>query len=99
MLGIILGAFVLIGAMFVVGRHEAELSLPKALLIAAGVSILTAIASIFLGIFALVIAFGLCWFGVYKLCYLGAGKSAAVAGIYVVVTLAINIGLILLRSS
>ena len=99
MLGIIIGGFVLVGAMFVVGRHEADASLPKGLMIAAGVSVTMAILSIFLGFLALPIGFALVMWAVHQFCYLGWGKSAAVAGIYFVTMILFEVGWTMLMGS
>lgn len=97
MLGIIIGAVVMIGAMWLVGRHEAEMSLPIALMIAAGVSVTMWILGALIGPVAFLIGFVLGMWAIQKFCYLGWGKSAAVTAIWFGALIAIDVALILLR--
>lgn len=97
MLGIILGAVIMLAAMYVIGRHEAEMSLPIALMIAAGVSVTMWILSVFLGPLALLIGFGLGMWAIHQFCYLGWGKSAAVTAIWFGGLIGFNILIMMLR--
>ena len=87
----------MITAMYLVGRHEAEMSLPIALMIAAGVSVVMWITSIFLGPLALLVGFLLGMWAIHQFCYLGWGKSAAVTAIWFASLIAFEVILALLR--
>ena len=87
----------MIAAMWVIGRHEAEMSLPIALMIAAGVSAVMWVTSAFLGLLALLIGFALGMWAIHQFCYLGWGKSAAVTAIWFAGLIAINMVILMMR--
>ena len=83
-LGIVIGVVCLAAALWIVGRHEAEINLPTVLMIPFGVSVVTGVVGAFIGPVAFGVGFLLAMLAVNKFCYLGLGKSALVALLYFV---------------
>ncbi|MCP5531909.1 MAG: hypothetical protein H7A49_00465 [Akkermansiaceae bacterium] len=71
--------------MWAIARHEADASMVRTFLIAFGVAVVTAISSIFLGIFALAIGFLLAAWAVRQFCYLRWPHAFVVAAVFVAV--------------
>jgi hypothetical protein len=93
MIQIILSSLILCVAMYLVARHEAEISLPITLMISVGVSVIAGILSIFIGPLALLVALGLLVWSLNKFCYLRWSKAAVVTGIYLVTNITLSVGL------
>jgi len=93
MIQIILSAVILCAAMYLVARHEAEISLPITLMISVGVSVIAGILSIFIGPLALLVAIGLLIWSLNKFCYLRWSSAAIVTGIYLVSNIVLSVGL------
>lgn len=92
MLSILISALILCAALFLIARHEAEISLPVILLIAVGTSLVSALLSLvhpFLGLAGLLLA--LPW-AIQRFCYVGWGKAFVTTGIYLVSGFLLNIG-------
>jgi hypothetical protein len=91
MLGIILSALILMGALYVVAKHDAEIDFPRMALVSLGITIVALLSSP-LGIFALpVIAVATAWILV-RFCYVSWNQASIVTAIYLVT----QIGLALL---
>lgn len=69
--------------MWIIARHEADASVPRVFVIAFAVAIVTAISSIFIGIFALIVGFFLAAWGVQRFCYLRWPHALVVAAVFV----------------
>ena len=69
-------------ALYLVARHEAELSLPKCLMIAVGVNVVTGLLGLVIGIYALAAGFTLAMWAIHQFLYVGWGKSAIVSAVY-----------------
>lgn len=93
MIQIIVSAVVLCAAMYLVARHEAEISLPITLMISVGVSVIAGILSLFIGPLALLVAIGLLMWSLNKFCYLRWSSAAIVTGIYLVSNIVLSFGL------
>lgn len=99
MLGTIISAFILCGTMYAVARHEADISFPVVLLIAFGVSAVSVILSLFMGLFSLpLVLVALAW-ALHQFCYLRWSRAWIVTGIYTVAQLGIGMAFAVLRSS
>lgn len=85
MLVSILAALAMSLTMWIIARHEADASIPRTFLIAFGVSVVTAVCSIFIGIFALLVGFFLAAWAVRQFCYLRWPHAFVVATVFVLV--------------
>ena len=91
MLGILISAASLCIIMYLVARHEADYSLPKVILIAAGLAIINFILSVAIGqLISLPIMLGLTVWALHQFCYLRWSMAAVVTGIYIVVQIALG---------
>ncbi|MEM9237745.1 MAG: hypothetical protein AAGB14_13285 [Verrucomicrobiota bacterium] len=85
MLGSLISAAAMSLTMYLIARHEAEMSLPITFLIAFGVSFTTAILSIFLGPLALIVGFAGAAWATHQFCYLRWPHAFITASVFVVV--------------
>jgi len=85
MLVALLSALAMSLTMWMIARHEADASLPRVFLIAFVVALVTGLSSIFLGIFALILGFGLAAWAVRQFCYLRWPHACVVAAVFIVV--------------
>ena len=99
MLSIIVNSLVLCAAMYLIARHEAEISFPIVLMITVGVSVIGAILSMFIGPIALLISLALLAWAVHQFCYLSWPKASLVSGIYLVTNVALAIGMQALKKA
>jgi hypothetical protein len=83
MLTALVAALAMSLTMWIIARHEADASLPRTFLIAFGVAIVTAISSLFIGIFALLVGFALAAWAVRQFCYLRWPHAFVVATVFV----------------
>ncbi len=83
------------GALWLVARHEAELSFPRILLLSVGITVLSLLLSLAIGAFALPLIIAATAYGLVRFCYVTWTQAWIVTGIY----LATQIGLSLLLPS
>lgn len=99
MLSIIVNSLVLCAAMYLIARHEAEISLPIVLMITVGVSIVGAILSMFIGPLGFLVSMALLAWAVHQFCYLSWPKASLVAVIYLVTNVILTLGMHALRKA
>ena len=87
---IVLGIIALGSALFIVGRHEAEMGLPVVAMVAAGIALTTLLLTLLAGFAGLGIAFVIATWAIHQFCYLGWGKAAAAALLYIVFRIGIG---------
>jgi len=85
MIASLIAALAMSLTMWIIARHEADASIPRTFLIAFGVAIVTAVCSIFIGIFALLVGFLLAAWAVRQFCYLQWPHAFVVATVFVLV--------------
>jgi hypothetical protein len=85
MLAALISALAMSATMWMIARHEADASLPRVFLIAFVVALITGLSSLFLGIFALVLGFGLAAWAVRQFCYLRWPHACVVGTVFLVV--------------
>jgi hypothetical protein len=88
MLGIIISAGLLCLVMFLVARHEAEISFPIVLLIVLGVSVLSALLRP-LGYWSIPIVFAALAWALQQFCTLRWSKALLITLVYVIVSSAL----------
>ncbi len=98
MIQIIVSALILCAALYLVARHEAEISLPLILMIVVGVSVAAALLSLAHPLAPLLSLVLLAW-AIQRFCYVGWSKAWIVTGIYLVTNLTLAIGTQALRSA
>ena len=86
---IAISSFVLCIALYLIARHEAEISLPVILMITVGVSIITLLLSLAIGPFAFLVALFILAYAIRRFCYIGWPKACAVTGVYAVTNIAL----------
>ncbi len=92
MIGVLISALVLMGAMWIVARHEADFDLKKILVIALVVSVASFAGALsgFIQFLIPVILIGLGW-ALHHFCYISILQSAIVCGIWLVVQVGLSI--------
>jgi hypothetical protein len=98
MISIIISTLVLCAAMYLIARHEAEISLPVILMICVGVNVIGGLLGLMIGPFALLVTIALLAWSLQKFCYLGWSKAFTVTGIYLVTNVLLAFGLRALKS-
>lgn len=94
---IAISSLVLCVALYLIARHEAEISLPVILMITAGVSILSILLSLAIGPFAFLVALLVLAYAIRRFCYIGWPKAWAVTSVYAVTNIALAVGHVMLR--
>ena len=82
MISILVSTLVLCIAMYLIARHEAEISFPIILMICVGINVLGGVLGMFIGPLALIFTIALLALSLRKFCYLPWPKAFAVTGIY-----------------
>ena len=93
MLQIILSALILCISMYLIARHEAEISLPVILMITVGVTVVGAILGMMIGPLALLVCLALLAWALHRFCYLSWPKASIVTAIYLVSNIVLSIGM------
>lgn len=93
MAGIAISTLLLCVIMFLVARHEADYSLPKVLMISAGISISSLLLTLALGLLAIPLIIGLTIWALHEFCYLRWSRAAIVTGIYIVCQIGLSMAL------
>jgi hypothetical protein len=93
MAGIAISALLLCVIMFVVARHEADYSLPKVLMVSAGISIVSLLLSMAIGLLAVPVIIGLTMWALHEFCFLRWSRAAIVTGIYIACQIGISLAL------
>jgi hypothetical protein len=96
---IAISSFVLCVALYLIARHEAEISLPVILMITVGVSIVSILLSLAIGPFAFLVALVILAFAIRRFCYIGWPKAIAVTGVYAVTNIALAVASLMLRKA
>ncbi|MGL5017530.1 MAG: hypothetical protein ACRDBP_05315 [Luteolibacter sp.] len=99
MIQIIISALILCASLYLIARHEAEISLPVVLMITVGVSVISVLLSLFIGPFAFLVALVILAFAIQRFCYVGWPKAFAVTGIYAVTNIVLGVGMHLIRKA
>lgn len=94
---IAISSFVLCVALFLIARHEAEISLPIILMITVGVSLISILLSLAIGPFAFLVALFILAYAIRRFCYISWPKAWAVTGVYAVTNIALAIGTVMLK--
>lgn len=94
---IAISSFVLCVALFLIARHEAEISLPIILMITVGVSMISILLSLAIGPFAFLVALFILAYAIRRFCYISWSKAWAVTGVYAVTNIALAIGTVMLK--
>jgi len=94
---IAISSFVLCIALYLIARHEAEISLPVILMITIGVSVISMLLSIAIGPFAFLVALFILGYAVRRFCYISWPKAWAVTGVYAVTNITLAVGTVMLR--
>lgn len=98
MLGILFSALVLMGVLYLVARNDAEISLPRMLLVSLGITVVALVSSP-LGLLSLpIILVASAWILV-RFCYVSWKQAWIVTFIYLVVQIALGVGWALLTRS
>jgi hypothetical protein len=91
MIGILIGAFVLMAALYYVARHDAAMEFPRLVLVSLGIMMISALLSP-IGIFATpILGFATAWI-LMRYCYVDWGQARLVTSIYLLT----HMGLVLL---
>jgi hypothetical protein len=91
MIGILIGAFVLMAALYYVARHDAAMEFPRLILVSLGIMMISILLSP-LGLFAApILGVATAWI-LMRFCYVSWGQARLVTSIYLVT----NMGLVLL---
>lgn len=91
MIGILIGAFVLMTALYYVARHDAAMEFPRLILVSLGIMMISILLSP-LGLFAApILGVATAWI-LMRFCYVSWGQARLVTSIYLVT----NMGLVLL---
>jgi hypothetical protein len=94
MLQIIISALILCTVIFLIARHEAEISLPVILMITVGVSVVGAVLGVILSpLVGLVVSLGLLTWALYRFCYLPWPKAGIVTVIYLITNIGLSVGM------
>jgi hypothetical protein len=96
---IAISCFVICLSLYLIARHEAEISLPVVLMIAVGVSVISLLLSLAIGPFAFLVALVVLAFAIRRFCYIGWPKAIAVTGIYAVTNIALAVATVMLRKA
>ena len=96
---IIISSLVVCLALFLIARHEAEISLPVILMISVGVSVVSMLLSLAIGPFAFLVALIILAFAIRRFCYIGWPKAIAVTGVYAITNIALAVGTVMLRKA
>jgi hypothetical protein len=91
---IIISALILCTVIFLIARHEAEISLPVILMITVGVSFVGALLGVILSpLVGLVVSLGLLTWALYRFCYLPWPKAGIVTVIYLITNIGLSVGM------
>lgn len=99
MIQIAISSLALCIALYLIARHEAEISLPIILMITVGVSFISALLSWVIGPFAFIVALCILTFALHRFCYIGWSKAMAVSGVYGVTNIALAVTSMMLRKA
>lgn len=94
-----ISSFVLCVTLFLIARHEAEISLPVILMITVGVSMISILLSLAIGPFAFLVALVILTLAIRRFCYVSRPKAIAVTGVYAANNILLASGTILLRKA
>lgn len=90
MFGILLSALILMGSLWVVARHDAEISFVRMLLLSLGITVVSLLASP-LGIFALPVIIGVTAWGLVHYCYVNWAQAWIVTAVYIVAQIGLSL--------
>lgn len=94
MLEIIISAVILCAVIYLIARHEAEISLPIILIITVGVSMAGAVLSLLLGPWiGLLLTLALLSWALYRFCYLPWPKAVIVTVVYLITNIGLSLGM------
>ncbi len=96
---IAISSLVLCLALYLIARHEAEISLPVILMITVGISLISILLSLAIGPFAFLIALAILTLALHRFCYIGWPKAIAVTGVYAITNIALAVTSVMLRKA
>lgn len=92
-------SLILCASLYLIARHEAEISLPIILMITVGASLTGLLASIAIGPFAFLVVLGALAWAIQRFCFVRWSKAWIVTGIYGVSNIALATASIMLRKA
>jgi hypothetical protein len=94
---IAISSFVLCIALYLIARHEAEISLPVILIITLCVGMISLLLSLAIGPFAFLVSLFVLAYAIQRFCYIGWPKAWAVTGVYAVTNISLALVHVMLR--
>ena len=91
MIGTFISAAILAATLHIVARHDADVTIPKMILIAFGVSISMMLLGNVIGIFAIPIVLAALGWALVRFCYISIPQAAIVCGVWLVAQVVLGI--------